>query len=167
GMMLRAALTAVCVLVSMLLVVAPSWAAKGNSANAKLCEAGGYPGVLFNQKGETFKNEGACTKYAAKGGKLAGLDAVSGPVSEGVFTETCSGFGLAEGSSVLCEAVYGPIGLGQSGGPVEAGGTFSLTVPNQGCVEGGLGIKVSALAVEAHTAEEAPVRASSPPPSGC
>ena len=54
----------------MALMAAPSWAAKGgNSANAALCEPGGYAGVLLAQDGSAFKNAGKCTSYAAKGGQ--------------------------------------------------------------------------------------------------
>ena len=67
----RAVVVGLGVLTSLALMAAPSGAAnEGNSANAKLCQPGGYPGVLFNQQGEVFKNARACTKYAAKGGRL-------------------------------------------------------------------------------------------------
>jgi hypothetical protein len=69
------------------LMAAPSWAAKGGqSANAKLCEPGGYPGVLFNQQGEAFRNAGARTTYAAKGGQIAGFNVVTEPPVGGSFT---------------------------------------------------------------------------------
>lgn len=65
----RAALVAVGVLVSVALMVSPSSAANGgNSANAARCEQ--EYGVLVAQDGSTFKNAGACTSYAAKGGVL-------------------------------------------------------------------------------------------------
>ncbi len=97
------------VLASMALMAAPSWAAKGgNSANAALCEAGGYAGVLLAQDGSAFKNEGKCTSYAAKGGQLVGLDVVAGAASGGFFPVTCSGFGVPvpPGAFGECQALY-------------------------------------------------------------
>ena len=47
------------VFASLALMAAPSWAAEGgNSANAKLCQPGGYPGALLAQDGSAFKNVG-------------------------------------------------------------------------------------------------------------
>jgi hypothetical protein len=41
----------------------------GNSANAANCEEGGYL-KYTDAKGNAFKNEGQCTRYAARGGQL-------------------------------------------------------------------------------------------------
>jgi hypothetical protein len=91
----RVAVVGLSVLAPTALVAAPTWAAKGgDSANAKLCESGGYPGVLLAQDASTFKDAGKCTSYAAKDGQLVGIDAVAEPPAEGSFEETCTGFGL-------------------------------------------------------------------------
>ncbi len=96
------------VLASMALMAAPSWAAKGgNSANAALCER--EAGVLVAQDASTFKNAGACTSYAAKGGVLAKL-AVQKHLESNCFGDSSygpclrlevSGFGLKPESAVL------------------------------------------------------------------
>jgi hypothetical protein len=159
-------------------MAAPSWAANGNSANAQLCEPGGYPGVLFNQLG-AFKNSGVCTKYAAKGGRLAGASAVGEPPSGGRFNESCSGFGLLPGNGgALCGAGWeegGSVSEEYAGnGTVAADGTWSSTSGNLPCEkEAFLGhkTKVSFLVVSAdfpigggHYVE---VLLRFPPPSGC
>jgi hypothetical protein len=155
------------VVASLALMAAPSWAAKGgNSANAKLCEPGGYPGLLFNQNGEAFKNAGACTKYAAKGGKLVGLDAVGTTPegAEGAFTETCSGFGLHAGFASFCQVDY-EHGSIEKGSLTEPDGTWSLSVP-QGCEAAGLGRALN-MKVFAETEHGSSVVGSFPLPSGC
>jgi hypothetical protein len=164
----RSAVVAIGVLASLALMAAPSWAAKGgNSANAKLCEPGGYPGVLFNQQGEGFKNAGACTKYAAKGGQIAGADVVAQPAVGGSFKTTCSGFGLAPGFGSSCGAFYGtaPIGLDE-GGVNAADGTvsFSVTFP---CSHEGQKVSELDLVVVPAQETETLVTRFFPPPSGC
>lgn len=42
----------------------------GNSANAKLCQKGGWQD-LATSTGESFQNQGQCVSYAAKGGALS------------------------------------------------------------------------------------------------
>ena len=64
----RVALVAVGVLVSVVFMAAPSWAAKpGNSENAKLCQKGKWK-ELVDGKGNAFKSEEECVAYGAKGG---------------------------------------------------------------------------------------------------
>jgi hypothetical protein len=154
------------VFASLALMAAPSWAAKGgNSANAALCEPGGYAGVLFNQQGEGFKNAGACTKYAAKGGEIAGVDAVAEPAVGGSFKATCSGFGLLRnGIATLCFAFYGSAGGEEVKGTNAADGTVSVSATFPCTFEG---TKVTSLAVESATAQFAEVFRTFPPPSGC
>jgi hypothetical protein len=165
----RAAVVGLGVLASLAVMAAPSWAAKGgNSANAKLCEPGGYPGVLFNQHAETFKNEGKCTSYAAKGGRLVGVDAVAEPAVAGEFAETCSGFGLKPVSPFVnnfgCGAVYeGAIDRTDVSVAADGTASASVTLP---CTEQ-FGNKVSALVVFAETAEGTFFGREFPPPSGC
>lgn len=65
----RSAILGLGLFASLALMAGPSWAAEGgNSANAELCQQ--ELGVLVAQDGGSFKNEGACTSYAAKGGVL-------------------------------------------------------------------------------------------------
>jgi hypothetical protein len=99
----RASVVGLSVLASLAFTAAPSWAGGGNSANAALCEEGGYPGALLAQDGSAFKNAGQCTSYGAQGGQIAGLNIVAGPVSVpiGEFIATYSGFGLKPNSPVF------------------------------------------------------------------
>jgi hypothetical protein len=148
-------------------MAAPSWAAKGgNSANAKLCEAGGYPGVLFNQNGEAFKNEGQCTKAGAKG-ELVGVEAVAGPVVAGKFTETCSGFGLKPGSKGFeCGAKYGASNF-VSAFSVAADGTASASSERPCSFGKPTPEPISALFVHATTAEGTVFERTFPAPGDC
>ena len=70
-----------------------AWAAPGgNAANAAKCEEGGYLDYT-DANGNPFKNEGQCTRYAAKGGQLVpvstadiSLDQAAGTISGTGFT---------------------------------------------------------------------------------
>jgi hypothetical protein len=146
------------VLASLALMAAPSWAAKGgNSANAALCEPGGYPGVLFNQQGEAFTNEGACTKYAAKGGQIAGVDVVAEPAAGGSFKETCSGFGLDPSKMTICGALYDGFSSDNirehnaANGTASISRTLSCAVTNHAREES---VKVTELQVAVETAQD-------------
>src|SRR5215208_3879005 len=62
----------------------------GNAANAAKCEEGGYLDYT-DANGNPFKNEGQCTRYAAKGGQLVpiphiSLDPAAGTISGTGFT---------------------------------------------------------------------------------
>jgi hypothetical protein len=161
----RAALVAVGVLASVALMAAPSWAKGGNSTASKLCEPAGYPGVLLNQQAEAFKNEGACTSYASKGGQLAGVNAVGGPASPGEFEVTSSGFGLKPGSTVFFGARYQPSGTSKGRSLTVAGdGTFSNGV-TEPCEANGS--KVGSLVVQGDTAAGTGFVREFAPPSGC
>jgi hypothetical protein len=168
----RAAFAAIGVLVSLAVMAAPSWAAKGNSANAKLCEAGGYPGVLLAQDGSAFKNEGKCTSYAAKGGQLAGVNGVAEGVTEPfpgfrVWTATFSGFGLKPGSEAFGGFRYEPSGV--SDGrivTVNSEGTFSATA-EQPCEIEPFGTATGNMAMEATTAAGTVFVREFVRPSGC
>jgi hypothetical protein len=165
------------VLTSLALMAAPSGAAnEGNSANAKLCQPGGYPGVLFNQQGEVFKNARACTKYAAKGGRLAGVSAVAEPASGGRFNVNCSGFGLKPNGFAECGARWEEPGFYieeyASGQTVVANGTWSASgdFPCEREIAAGNGQKrVTSLVVNALAAAQGfvEVRPRFPPPTGC
>jgi hypothetical protein len=163
----RATLVAIGVLASLALMAAPSWAAKGgNSANAKLCEPGGYAGVLLNGHAETFKNEGQCTKAGAKG-ELVGVEVVAGPVVAAKFTETCSGFGLKPASRFSCAASYGANNGRVSAFTVAADGTASGSI-EQPCSFGRPTPEpVSALVVDATTAAGTLFGRTFPAPGDC
>jgi hypothetical protein len=163
---IRAAVVGLGVLASLALMAAPSWAAKGgNSANAALCEPGGYPGALLNGHAEAFKNEGQCTKAGAHG-ELAGVNVVTGPVVVGKFTETCSGFGLKPASRFSCAASYGNNNR-VTAFTVAADGTASGSI-EQPCSFGRPTPKpVPALVVDATTAEGTLFGRTFLAPSGC
>jgi hypothetical protein len=168
----RAVVVGLGVLASLALMAAPSWATKGgNSANAALCEPGGYPGVLFNQQAEGFKNAGACTKYAAKGGQIAGVNATHGSQNNGgTFDASWSGFGLKPGSSVNGCSKYSPEGFEPCyPTTVASNGTFFVDA-SPPCEEefpiDGFE-KVGHLVVEATTAEGTFFVREFPPPSVC
>jgi hypothetical protein len=50
-------------------VAATPASAAGNSANAKLCQKGGWK-TVFRSDGSGFANQGACVSYAAKGNTI-------------------------------------------------------------------------------------------------
>jgi hypothetical protein len=82
-------LVAMAVMVPLFAVVAYA-AAGGNAANAAKCEEGGYLDYT-DANGNPFKNEGQCTRYAAKGGQLVpipdiSLDPAAGTISGTGFT---------------------------------------------------------------------------------
>jgi hypothetical protein len=167
----RAALVAAGVLVSVALMAAPSWAAKGgNSANAKLCETGGYPGVLLAQDGSSFKNEGQCTKYAAKGGQLAGVNGVPGPVEEPFgfreWTATFSGFGLKPGSTTFAGYRYEPSFV-SNGGFAEVNSEGTFTAPISEACEQSFGTATGPMVIEATTAAGTVFIREFSRPSGC
>jgi hypothetical protein len=132
----RAVVVGLGVLASLALMAAPSSAAKGgNSANAKLCET--ESAALVAQDGSHFKNAGACTSYAAKGGVLAKLEVrLAHEAHCAGFSLPCislamTGFGLKPGS----EAEASMSGNGESAGItrlVDAHGAVNALVPEVG-----------------------------------
>jgi hypothetical protein len=102
----RASVVGLGVLASLAFTAAPSWAGGGNSANAALCEEGGYPGVLLAQDGTAFKNTGECASYGAQGGQVAGVNAAAEPSVGGTIQVSFSGFGLKPGTEVSDCAKY-------------------------------------------------------------
>lgn len=70
-------------------VAATPAGATGNSANAKLCQKGGWKN-LVRSDGSSFKNQGKCVSYAAKGGVLTTPPAT--------FQSTCQGLGGTYGT---------------------------------------------------------------------
>jgi hypothetical protein len=71
----RLATVAACVLTAGITAGSAIAAPGGNSANAKLCQKGGWQ-TLQTTSGELFANQGECVSYAARGGTLV---AVSDP----------------------------------------------------------------------------------------
>jgi hypothetical protein len=79
--------------------------AQGNSEAAHACEEGGYLNYI-DADGNTFKNEGQCTRYAAQGGTLVrkadiSLDQAAGSIS---------GTGFTPNSAITSTRVYSPNG---------------------------------------------------------
>src|SRR5215204_3160827 len=68
----------------------------GNAANAAKCEEGGYLDYT-DANGNPFKNEGQCTRYAAKGGQLVPVPDISFDQTAG----TISGIGFTPNSTVF------------------------------------------------------------------
>src|SRR5436190_24334108 len=58
--------------------VMPSPGSADNSANAKLCQKGGWQ-KLQGSDGRRFASEDACVSYAAKGGKLVPIPTATPP----------------------------------------------------------------------------------------
>jgi hypothetical protein len=54
--------------------------AQGNSANAKLCQKGGWQDLQTDQ-GEPFASQDACVSYAAQGGTLEAIPVVDPEIS--------------------------------------------------------------------------------------
>jgi hypothetical protein len=160
-------IAALCPLACLDAFAASASAAKGgNSAAAALCEEGGYPGVLLAQDGSAFKNSGKCTSYAAHGGKIAGVNAVAGPVESSFFEANYSGFGLnPETEAFACDTYSRPgVTLCESA-EVAANGTFSVEEELFPCTLSGS--KVSNLFVQATTAAGVSFTRTFPPPAGC
>jgi hypothetical protein len=151
-----------------MLMAAPSLAAKGgNAANAALCQAGGYPGVLLAQDGTAFKNEGKCTSYGAKGGQIAGVNETAGAAEGGLFPISASGFGLKPGSAFFIGGRYQPSGISFGGSLEVAGdGTFFFSGGLLPCEVVPYG-KVGTVDLEAETADGHVFIREFPGPTGC
>jgi hypothetical protein len=160
----RAALAAVGVLASVVFMAAPSWAAGGNTANAKLCETESR--ALVAQDGSHFKNAGACTAYAARGGQLAKLEIqihfeseCFGELELGpCLSATASGFGLKP-STLVTEQIVGPGGSAASGEEVNELGVrapftnVALLCPTSGVSATAEGTLASGLPITARATE--------------
>src|SRR5262245_8333841 len=85
-------------IITTMAVTGGALAAKGgNSTNAKLCQRGGWDG-LMDSSGAKFSNQDECVSYGAEGGAiyaLAGIDLelCANQPADGICAET-SGFGL-------------------------------------------------------------------------
>src|SRR5215208_3046364 len=78
----------------------------GNAANAAKCEEGGYLDYTDAQ-GNPFKNEGQCTRYAARGGELVPVP-TRPDISIDQETSTISGTGFTPNSQFTTNLLYLP-----------------------------------------------------------
>jgi hypothetical protein len=91
-------LALVATLVAALVVAGGALAGGGNSANAKLCQKGGWQ-TLMDSSANTFANQDECVGYGAHGGAIYALarlhvEACDTQPADGLCVST-SGFGLA------------------------------------------------------------------------
>jgi hypothetical protein len=121
-------LVAMAVMVPLFAVVAYA-AAGGNAANAHKCEEGGYLGYTDAQ-GNPFKNEGQCTRYAARGGQLVPVPTADISLVQGApgFNGIISGTGFTPNSPISLTRVYSPNGEVSTGPSLttDATGAFSV-----------------------------------------
>jgi hypothetical protein len=113
-------LVAMAVMVPLFAVVAYA-AAGGNAANAHKCEEGGYLDYTDAQ-GNPFKNEGQCTRYAARGGQLVPVPVSTADISLDQAAGTISGTGFTPNSEVVITRTYTP-GGGPFSSPVSTDAT--------------------------------------------
>lgn len=111
----RRALLAVC----LALAPAAMWtgsavaAPGGNSANAKLCQKGGWK-ALYTSQGAPFANQGACVSYGAKGGQIkTAPPPPPPPTSAGERLCTASG-GVFQAGAPASQLVWSCTGLSRS-----------------------------------------------------
>ena len=102
----------------------------GNAANAAKCEEGGYLDYT-DANGNPFKNEGQCTRYAARGGQLVPVPVLTPDITityQGFDTGTISGTGFTPNSQITYTVTYSPSGLTYTGNDVftDAMGAFTL-----------------------------------------
>jgi len=73
-------LLSVCLVLALALAVSASsaLAGGGNSANAKLCQKGGWMNWVRSDK-TPFANQGDCVSYSARGGTLTSPEDTGGP----------------------------------------------------------------------------------------
>ena len=73
-------LLSVCLVLALALAVSASsaLAGGGNSANAKLCQKGGWTNWVRVDK-TSFANQGDCVSYSARGGTLTSPEDTGGP----------------------------------------------------------------------------------------
>src|SRR5215218_2194454 len=84
----------------------------GNAANAAKCEEGGYLDYT-DANGNPFKNEGQCTRYAARGGQLVPVPVLTPDITityQGFDTGTISGTGFTPNSQITVTRTYSPVG---------------------------------------------------------
>jgi hypothetical protein len=130
---------ALCVVSALTIGVATAYAGGGNSANAKLCQKGGWQ-TLIRSDGSSFVSEEDCVSYGAQGGTLhqkskSQLDCeaqggtfdhndLTGVPSADVVVWTCNGSAIVEAD----------IQLLQSDCLADGGNVFYSRNPNHTCV---------------------------------
>jgi hypothetical protein len=85
--------------------VATASAGGGNSANAKLCQSGGWQNLFSASTGLAFTSDGQCVSNGARGNTYSSLT-VSTTVSGNAWGAV-SGFGLQPGSTVTLHYTIG------------------------------------------------------------
>src|SRR5215213_1232127 len=100
------------------------------AAHAGKCEEGGYLDYT-DANGNPFKNEGQCTRYAARGGQLVPVPVLTPDITityQGFDTGTISGTGFTPNSQITYTVTYSPSGLTYTGNDVftDAMGAFTL-----------------------------------------
>jgi hypothetical protein len=140
--MIRFTMRSVAVLVLSLALIstlaAPTLAAPGgNSAAAVDCENGGYLNYTDDAY-NSFKNEGQCTKYAARGGTLVKLVVTSLTIAGGqtAFDGYFSGTGFTAGESVAYVTWAGADSLEKwthFNMVIDAGGAFTSPATSWWC----------------------------------
>ena len=98
-------LLVLCAVFALTVGVATANAGDGNSANAKLCQKGGWQS-LFTATGGSFASEEACVSYAAQGGTLTTV--------EQQWNTICSNGGGFVSSQWLCSSGAGVWFLSQA-----------------------------------------------------
>lgn len=103
----------------------------GNSANAKLCQKGGWQS-LYRSDGSSFANQGQCVSYAAKGGALLQTAPISaflfggGDVSH-VYDFTGTGFTPNHAISFTASGFSSPSSNVEASGTVTTDGSGAFS----------------------------------------
>lgn len=128
------------VLAALMLAGGAAAANGGNSANAKLCQQGGWE-TLTRSDGSSFANTGACVSYAARGGEFGGgsseptwtlvVSACSAPLA-GFTCANATGSGLQPGTAVTLLAD----GFFAGSANVDGAGNVSVPTSYQTCDPG-------------------------------
>jgi hypothetical protein len=140
-----------------ILAIAAPVAAKpgsGNSTGSAACENGGYVSWT-RQDGSTFKNEGECAKYTAKGGVLVPAQTVSvqwfASSTPGRVQFAFSWSGYTASTSFNTDLRYGTLSISSAGNtPNAASGTY--TPPDDFACQNTSGSVITALVVQKGTA---------------
>jgi hypothetical protein len=125
----------------------------GNAAAAAACRHGGYVNWT-RADGTTFRNEGDCVSYAARGGVLVAVDVAPFAVvytylDPGVFRATVTGTGLEPGSAYQLSFVWPDRSVAIQA-DADTGGGFTL-IRDEQCLDAtGAGLtSVTALGIPA------------------
>jgi hypothetical protein len=116
----------------------------GNSANAKLCQKGGWQ-KLMDSSAQVFPNQDACVSYGAHGGAIYALarlhvEACATQPADGLCVST-SGFGLAPTTLVTTPLVMNSVAVTTEFLVVQADGKVNgspFAHINAPCVDGNM-----------------------------